>query len=76
MLQTRGRTNLGAKALAAQRRAEIGVQHFDRDIAIVFDVVREVHGGHAAGAELAIEAVAAAKGGGEAIVDGQGAQGG
>jgi len=42
------------------------MQHFDGDIALVFEVVREVHGGHAASAELAVDAVAVGERGGEA----------
>ncbi|MFY7949730.1 MAG: hypothetical protein ACOVRP_11000 [Gemmatimonas sp.] len=41
--------------------------HLDGHIALVAQVVREVHRGHAAGAELAVNAVAAAKCGGEAV---------
>ncbi|HEU4829762.1 MAG TPA: hypothetical protein VFT04_11270 [Gemmatimonadales bacterium] len=42
------------------------MQHLDRDLALVAEVVREVDRGHAAGAELALEAVAAVQRGGEA----------
>jgi hypothetical protein len=45
------------------------MQHFDRDISIMFDVVREIHGGHATGAEFALDAVAVGDGGGEACCD-------
>ena len=58
MLQRGGRLDLGEKPLAAQRRGEIGVEHLDRDAAIVLHVVREVHGRHAAATELALDAVA------------------
>jgi hypothetical protein len=59
MLQARGGADLRQKALAAKRRTEVGVQHLDRDVALVLHVVREVYGGHAAGAEFAGDAVAA-----------------
>ena len=41
MLQPRGRPDLAQKALAAERRAEIGVQDLDGDVAIVPEVVGE-----------------------------------
>ncbi len=62
MLQLRGRLDLGEKALGAERGGEIGVQHLDRDVAIVPEVVREVDRRHAAGAELALDAVAVCHG--------------
>ena len=46
-------------------RSAVARDHLDRDIAIVLEIVREVHGGHAAGAEFAVEAVAVGQGGGE-----------
>jgi hypothetical protein len=58
MLQSRGGADLGEEALAAECGAEVGVQHLDGDIALVLEVVREVHGGHAASAEFALDAVA------------------
>ena len=33
-------------------------QHLDRDVAMMLEVVGEIHGGHAAGAELAFNAIA------------------
>ena len=62
MLQPRGGADLREKALAAECGTEIRMQHFDRDIAIVFEVVREIHRRHAAGPKLALEAIATAKG--------------
>ena len=41
------------------------MQHLNGHVAVVLDVVREVHGGHAAGAELVVEPVAAFEGGGQ-----------
>jgi len=58
MTQLRGELVLAQKALGAECLREIGLEHFDRDIAIVLDVVREIHGGHAAGAEFAFNAIA------------------
>ena len=37
------------------------MQHLDRDVAFVLQVVREVDGGHAAGAEFAGDAIALAQ---------------
>ena len=61
----RGRPDLGEKPLAAERRAEVGVEHFDGDVAVVLQVVGEVDGRHAAGAELALDAIAAGERGGK-----------
>ena len=38
---------------AAECRPEIRMQRLDRDVALVREIVREVHGGHTAGAQLA-----------------------
>jgi hypothetical protein len=43
------------------------VKDLDGDIALVLEVVGQVHRGHAALPKLALEAVATAKGGGEAV---------
>ncbi len=58
MLQTRRRADLGEEPLAAERRAELGMEDLDGDVAVVLQVVREIHGRHAAGAELALDAIA------------------
>ena len=47
-------TNRSAPSTAASS----GLQHLERDFAIVLQVVREVHGRHAAVPELALDAVA------------------
>ena len=64
VLQLRGGLDLGEESLAAERGAEVGVQHLDGDVAIVLEVVREVDRRHPAGAEFALDAVAADQGGG------------
>ncbi len=38
------------------------MQHLDRDVSIVLEVVREVHGGHTARAEFTVETVAVGEG--------------
>ena len=57
MLQLRRRLDLAEKALAAKCRAEIRVQHLDGDIAVVLEIVREVDSGHAASADVTLDAV-------------------
>ena len=63
MPQIGGDLDLGQKAIGAEHRAELRLEHLDRDVAVVLQVVREVDGRHAAGAELPLDAVARAKGG-------------
>ena len=41
MLQARGGADLAHEPLAAERSTEIGVQHFDRDVAAELEIVRE-----------------------------------
>ena len=43
------------------------MQDLDGDVAIVLEIVREIHGGHATLAEFAVEAVAVDEGDREAI---------
>jgi len=43
------------------------LQHFDREGAVVLEIVGEIDGGHAAGAEIAFDAVAVGNGRGEAV---------
>ena len=47
VLQFRGGLDLAQKPLGPECGTEIRVQHLDRDIALVLEIVREVHGGHA-----------------------------
>jgi hypothetical protein len=58
VLELGGGLDLGEEPLGAQRSAQVGVQHLDGDVAVVLQVVREIHGGHAARAELALDAIA------------------
>ena len=67
MLQIRRDLDLAQEPFDAEYRTEFRLEHLDGDGAIVLDVVREKHRGHAAGADLAVEAVATAKCGGETI---------
>ena len=66
MLQAGGGLDLGEEALAADDGGELGVQDLDGDLAVVLEVLGEVDRGHAALAELALEAVAVTERCGEA----------
>ena len=62
VLQPRRRLDFGEEAIAAECSTEIGVQHLDGDVAVVLEIMREIHGGHPAGAELAVDAIAVGEG--------------
>ena len=62
----RGGLDLGEKAIGADDGGELGAQHLHRDLAIVLQIVREIDGGHSAGAELVLETVAIGQRGDEA----------
>ena len=66
MLQVGGGLDLAEEPLGADHGGELGPQHLDRDLAVVLEVLGEVDGGHAALAELALDAVAVGQRGGEA----------
>ena len=59
--------DLAQEALRAEHRAEFGVEHLERDGPVVPEVAGEVHGGHAAAPELALERVAVGQGGLQSI---------
>jgi hypothetical protein len=65
VLQVGGGLDLFQKPFRTDHRRELRPQHFHCDLAIVFEVVREIHRGHPARAELALDAVAVAQGGGQ-----------
>ena len=50
------------EALGAECGGEFGAEHLDGDLAVVLEVLGEVDGGHAALAELALDAIAVAQG--------------
>ena len=58
MLQRRRRLDLGQEAIGANDGGELWAQHLHRDAAIVLEIVRQIHGRHAARAELALESIA------------------
>ena len=62
MVETRGDLDLAQEALGTERRSELRPQHLDRDVAVVLDVVGEIHGGHPAPAKLPLDGVAALEG--------------
>ena len=66
MLQRRGGLDFLDEPVGAEHGGEFGLQDLDRDLAIVLEVLGEVHRGHAARAQLALEAVAVGEGGGQA----------
>jgi hypothetical protein len=57
MLQVRRATDFFEKALGADRCGELRFENLERNGAVVLDVVRQIDRGHAAGAELAVNAV-------------------
>ena len=66
VLQVRRDLDLAQESLGAEHRGELRLEHLDRDVAVVLEVVREVDRRHAARAELALDAVAVGEGGREA----------
>jgi hypothetical protein len=57
VLKLRSRLDLAEEPFASERGSELGVQNLDGDVAIVFDVVGEIHGSHTARPELTLDAV-------------------
>ena len=74
MLQIGDGLDLAEEPLGADDGGELRPKHLDGDLAVVLEVVGEVHGGHAAGAELALDPVAVGHGEGEPV-DGVGHDG-
>jgi hypothetical protein len=59
--------DLDHKPLGAEHGGELRFQNFDGDLAIVLDIVRDIHGRHSACAELSLEAVAIGKGAAQSV---------
>lgn len=57
MLERRRHANLTQKPLRTEHRAELWVEHFERDATTMLLVMRKEHGGHAAASDLAFDAV-------------------
>jgi hypothetical protein len=62
VIQSGGGVNLSQEALGAERGSQLGVQHFERDEAIVLEVPGEVYRRHPAAPELTLEYVTIAQG--------------
>ena len=67
MLKRRGGLDLHHEPLGTEDRGEFRAQNLERDVSVVLEVMRQVHGRHAAGAELALDFVAAGQRGVEAV---------
>ncbi|MEP6999476.1 MAG: hypothetical protein ABI969_03290 [bacterium] len=52
---------IGKEPIGADDGREFGTQHFYGDVAVVLEIVREIHGGHAARAKHARNGVAVGK---------------
>jgi len=62
MTQLGRELDFAQKALSAERLREVGLEHLDCDVAVVLEVAREIHGGHATLPEFALDAVAVGEG--------------
>ena len=58
MLQRRRGPDLGDEPLGAEHCGELRLQDFDGDLALVFDIVREIDRRHPARTQLALDAIA------------------
>ena len=67
--QRRRRLDLLHEALGAEHRGQLRLEDLDRDVALVLEVAREIHGCHPALAELALDAVAVTQSRQEALGD-------
>lgn len=57
MLQVRGDADFAEEPIGAEHGAELGVEELDRHMSLVPDIIREIDGRHAAGANLAFDRV-------------------
>ncbi len=57
MLQAGGRTDLLHKALCTENGSQFGSQHLERNLALVLQVLGQIHGSHAAFAKPALDPV-------------------
>ena len=58
VLEPGGEADLALEPVGAERGGQLGVQHLERDRAVVLEVLGQVDRGHAAAPELAVERVA------------------
>ena len=66
MLQIGRDLDLGQESLAAENGGQLGMEHLDGDAAAVLEVLGQVDRGHAALAQLALDAIPVGQCGGEA----------
>ena len=62
VLEPGGDLDLAGEPLGAERGGQLGAQDLHRHLAVVLQVLGEIHGRHAALAELALDAVAGGEG--------------
>src|SRR5439155_12819655 len=62
VLQPRGELDLTQEAISPERGGQRRLQHLERDRAAVLEVAGEIHGGHAALAELPLDQVSVGQG--------------
>ena len=67
MLQVCGDLDLFEKPFRTEGGGQLEPQHLDRDLAMVFEVLGEVHRRHAARTQLFLDGVAVGEGGGETV---------
>ena len=67
MLQRGGGLDLLHEALGAEHGGELRLEDLDRHLAVVLEVLGQIHGGHAALAQLPLDAVAVGERGGESV---------
>jgi hypothetical protein len=57
--------DLAGEPVGSHRGGQLGAEDLEGDVAVVLEVVRQVHGGHAADPDFTLNAIAAAEGGSE-----------
>jgi hypothetical protein len=67
MLQAGGEADLALKALGPEGGRELGEEDLEGDGAVVAEVLGQIHDGHAAAAELALERIAIGEGVAQAV---------
>jgi hypothetical protein len=70
MLQPRRQLDLAEEPLGAEHCRQLGVEDFQRDGAVVPQVLREIDDGHATAAQLTLDLIAAGQGGSQPFEEG------
>jgi hypothetical protein len=60
--QLGGDLDLLQEALRSQRRRQVVAEDLDGDLAVVLEIARQIHGGHAAAADFSVDGVAVGEG--------------